>query len=155
MYTILRRDAIFDNVNRARIYQVIADFPGLCYHELMEKTKLHTGTLVYHLDVLEREKLVRSFPEGRLRRYRLHSNQENKSAEEISRDINGAAYALRSKILKVVREKDEITQKEICGVLGVNKQIVSYHIKNLEQEKLLRTERKGLTKRCHAIEKHQ
>lgn len=93
--------------------------------------------------------MVISYPDGRFRRFRLHSDQEKKSAEEILTDINRVDEVMRTKILKLIKRKDGITQKEICKTLGISKQIASYHIINLESDELVRTEKHGLVKRCY------
>ena len=151
LYTILKKEELLSNVNRSRVYQVISDFPGIHYCDIMKRIKFPEGTFRYHLDILEREKLIMSYPDGRFRRYRLHASQEGKSAAEVLRDINRVDEVMRTRIVNLIREKEVISQKEICKLLGSSKQVVSYHIRNLEIDRLIRTEKHGLTKRCYYI----
>lgn len=149
LYTLLKKEEILSNVNRVRLYQLISDFPGIRICDIVDKTKLPKGTLTYHTDVLEREKLILSYPDGRFRRYRLHPNQDKKSASEVLNDINRVDEVLRTNIISLIKEKDGITQREICKTLGNSRQVISYHMKKLEVDGMIRTEKYGLTKKCY------
>lgn len=148
-YTLLKKEEILGNANRYRIYQVIADFPGIRYSDIMEKLKVASGLMEHHLDILEREKVIISYHDGRFKRYRLHPDQENKSAAEVQKIIEGADEAVRVRILGLIEEKNAITQNEICKKLRGSKQIISYHVRKLEADGMIRTEKSGLTKKCY------
>ncbi len=54
-----RREALLDHFVRGRLYQVIAENPGIHFSELRRRTGVGNGAALYHLSVLEKAGFVR------------------------------------------------------------------------------------------------
>jgi DNA-binding transcriptional ArsR family regulator len=69
LYSKLGREKILDNFLRGKIYGFVLANPGESQNHMMARLDIPHGTLLYHLERLERERLVKSRPDGALKRY--------------------------------------------------------------------------------------
>jgi len=101
-----------------------------------ETLELNNGTLAYHLNVLEKEGIIRSVKDGKFRRF---------FPSEMKIPHNGELPTkVQRLILEMVLETPAIAQKEISRVLGLSQSTVSYHLDRLRELGLVRAERRGM-----------
>lgn len=120
----------------------ISSRPGISLQELLRILPFKEGTLRYHLHVLEKEKRVHSrMHRGRRCYYPgstvLHSTRE--SEEDLIEHLS----PVQERILKVVEEMPDLTQKELVRNIRTNRFIVSYNIGKLKELGLVRVRREG------------
>jgi len=59
LYTRITKDEVLDNVNRERVYSHIRDHPGDHLSEIARQLGFDIKTIVYHINVLQREREIR------------------------------------------------------------------------------------------------
>jgi len=148
LYTRVKKDNVLEHFVRGRIFGYIEANPGVHYTAIMGALGLSNGVLAYHLQVLERESLVKSRNEGMYKHF-------YPTGATISQDLKGPYYGyldesnrikardlsrFQHELLNLVRQKEGVTQKEVAQSLGKSKQLISYHTRKLSKLGLLRKE---------------
>ena len=118
---------------RVRILDFIQQNPGVHFRELGRQLKINRGTLHYHLQVLERFRMISSEKTGKFTVY--YPNSEN------PHEVYPGETA--GKILCYLREAGVATQKEIAANLSISPSTVSYHLKNLRKAGLITLDKRG------------
>jgi predicted transcriptional regulator len=131
---VVRRKEVLDNKTRYALHGIIAERPGIHYSAIKEEFGLSNGAAAYHLDVLERERFIRSVRDGRLKRF-------YSARTKISRDQRMTPEEIRATIIGVVRERPGISQMELIEELGVDRDTVGYHLRMMVKEGLLKTDK--------------
>lgn len=143
LYTKLHKEKILDHFTRGRVYEHIRNNPGVHYSEIKRELELNNGSLAYHLHTLEREELIRSRTSGR---FKLFFPTDVK----IPKDMEPQVSAIRRQILNLIRNQPGITQKELASKLTNKKpRTISYHVKNMSREGVLRLEKAGREIKCY------
>ncbi len=135
LYTKIRRDHMMDHFVRGRIYEHICNNPGVNFSAIKDRFNLTNGTVTYHLSMLERQEFIRSRHDGIYKRYF--------KAGIAPGVLDESPMSLQRAILKLVTERPGLTQKEIARSLGTSKQLVSYYVRNMREERLVETHRSG------------
>jgi len=139
-YTRIKRKKLLDHATRMRIYRRVRNEPGVHFRALMEGLELKTGTLSYHLNVLEREEYLRSYQDGMYRRFALFD------------EISPSTFRLsniQGRILGAVRKHPGITQTRLSKLVGSSRMVVNYHIRILRDVDLVSIERDGRETHCY------
>jgi predicted transcriptional regulator len=144
LYTRLHREEILDNEPRGMIRGCIISDPGIRYNEIQRRCGLGNGKAAYHLQALEREGIIRSRSDGRLRRFY--------PAEMRLVDAPVRLDRLQRLIFDFLRERDGLSQREIAGALGISTPTVSRNMKRMAEMGVVRLERRGITVRCFVAE---
>ena len=110
---------------------------GYRYMDIKQNLNLSSGALTYHLDVLEREKLIQSQNRGSRKLY-------FPAGVPMPGD-GGGLHELQLRMLKVVDERPGIPLRDLAGVLGVSSQLVRYHLRTLQMQRLVAVQRVGLS----------
>ncbi len=126
LYIKLRKEQVMDHYVRGRIYQYIEMNPGDHFSAIKKALGLNNGTAVYHLEVLEREGVLKSQMDGVYRRF------YPADASLPARD-GGQLSEVQVRILDVVRNLPGVAQKEIAGVLGLRQPTLSYQLGRLQE----------------------
>jgi DNA-binding MarR family transcriptional regulator len=113
---------------RSQVFQVIQASPGIHASELTRRVGTGWGTIVHHLDRLERAKLVT---------VRRVNNQKCyfEAGGKVSRQDMAVASAVRSdsasQIAAFVASHPMTNQKEMAAELGISPALASFHVKKL------------------------
>ena len=128
--------------------------PGVHFTDIMKTLDIGSGNLAYHLDVLERERLIVSRREGV---YKLFYPRLWKSAKEpsplhfFSTGISRKDFkpsALDQKIIDMISEYPGISQVDIAENLGISKQSLNYHVRKLRRADIITVQREQGNTRC-------
>ena len=128
-----------DKFKAGRLYQTILLNPGINLAALRTVSGLKNGTLIYHLDRLEKDGSISSQRLGQLRIF--YPSEEAGEIEE----LEGGVQYLREnqkRILQLLTEHPDQTQKAIVKSTGMKQQLVSYHLRELWRKGYIR--RRGL-----------
>jgi DNA-binding MarR family transcriptional regulator len=136
LYTRLRKEEVLDHFVRGQIYGYIAAHPGEHYNSLKDALKVTNGTLAHHLRTLEMQGFVKADRDGIYKRFYPVEMQ-------IPRDKGIRLSDLQHHILTLIRDDGGPTQQEIAGRLDVSQQTVSYNLRHLGREGLVRMEKVG------------
>jgi DNA-binding MarR family transcriptional regulator len=138
LYTRLAKPDVLGHPERDRLYKLIEAQPGAHFHALQRELQWNTGTLTYHLRVLERHGFIVDRRDGAYRRFYLQGAAPRK--ELFSPD---APQGLRADVLEAIRSHHGISQSDLALALSANKQTVNYHVKALERQGIIRVEKRG------------
>lgn len=126
------------NNNRFQIYQKVSGKPGMTFSELMKLLNFKEGTLRYHMNFLQKKKLIRSTEqEGRKRYYSIDA--PSIAITSTSPNITG----VQGNILEIIENNQGINQKDLSRQIRKNRFLVAYHIQSLFDMGLIRRERIG------------
>ena len=140
LYTRLHKDEVLDNETRGMIRGCIISDPGIHYNEIQRRLNLGNGKAAYHLQTLEREGVIRSVSDGRLRRFYPAGMRLSEIPVWLDR--------LQKLIFEVLREHDGLSQREIAAAAGVSTPTISRNVKAMAGLGVLRLERHGITVKC-------
>jgi len=146
LYSRLKRREVLDHEARGVIIGHIKDHPGEHFNSLKSKLDFRNGTLAHHLNVLERERVIKSVRYGKYRRF-----------FPVGMTVSRKAYPteVEQEILDVVRRKPGINQKSIAKKVDKSKSTVNYHIDKLREYNIIRTEKNGLSLRHYVVDPDQ
>ena len=153
LYTRLRKKDILDDFNRGRIMGYVETNPGVHFTDIMRTLDIGSGTLAYHLDVLEKERFIVSRREGVYKLFypRLWQSKEAPRALPFfstgSSRKNFRPSALEKKVIDIIEMFPGITQVDIAEQLGISRQSMSYHIRKLRRAEVI-TVKKEKGKTC-------
>jgi predicted transcriptional regulator len=144
LYTRKSKDDLNkDNYKRGLIFGFILGSPGECYTALKRALKLKNGTLTYFLNILEREGAIKSDRDGMYKRFYPTDVEVIGEVLELSE--------VQKKIYLAINENEGISQKGIAKKMDIAPQVVNYHIKLLEEARVIKVERDGRKTRCFII----
>ncbi|HVL86943.1 MAG TPA: winged helix-turn-helix transcriptional regulator [Candidatus Thermoplasmatota archaeon] len=127
LYTRLRRPDVVEHRHRERLLSEVRGDPGVDATELKRRTGLAWGTIVYHLSVLERERLVSSLREGRHRRFFPQGEIDHGLREPLAVLRNERA----SHVLSAIRGAPGLAQKDLSRATGLTPSTVHWHVERL------------------------
>ncbi|MFO8051543.1 MAG: winged helix-turn-helix transcriptional regulator [Thermoplasmatota archaeon] len=122
IYSKLSRKDILNHEIRGLIRGYIIANPGDHYSSIKRNLDLNNGTLAYHLRVLEQNGFVKSMYDGIYKRYYPSNVNISKLKKNVSK---------QEEIFNIILENPGITMEHIGRMIGVSRQVVNYHVKNL------------------------
>ncbi len=122
LYSKLSKKDILNHEVRGLIRGYIIANPGDHYSSIRRNLDLNNGTLAYHLRVLEQNQYIKSFFDGIFKRY----YPSNVNIQKVQRNISK-----QEEIFNVILEFHGVTMEDIGNRIGVSRQVVNYHVKNL------------------------
>jgi DNA-binding MarR family transcriptional regulator len=142
LYTRLKREEVLDHFVRGQIYGYILSNPGEHYTGIRDHLKVNNGTLSHHLRTLEVQGFIRSMRDGsRKRFYPISMVMQRERGIRLS--------DLQLKILDRVEDGDGPTQSVIAEAVDSTQQSVSYNLRAMVREEVIRVEREGRQKRYY------
>jgi parallel beta-helix repeat protein len=141
LYTRIKKDEVLDQYTRGKIHGYIIANPGNHYNVIKKKLNLKNGTLAYHLNVLEREKLIKSTRDGLYKRF-YSAEMSRSNIEKIEENGHKLSKKQRS-ILQIIKDKPGITQKEIVALSRLKQPTVNYNIGVLTDNNTIYSKKDG------------
>jgi predicted transcriptional regulator len=114
---------------RREIYRFILMYPGLHIRELSRKLNVPKSTMIYHLNYLEKHKILTSKTDGGFTRFYVSQTVENidKKMLQILRQN------LPLKIILFLLRWPNSTNKDISKYLNKHRTTVAFHLKKLQE----------------------
>jgi len=137
-----------ENFERGRIYGFIENNPGTYYTEIMKNLGIGNGTLSHHLYMLEKMSMIKSRQEGIRHRAFFITSTQYPEGEQLR------FTTLQSEIIRLIKENNGISEKEIISKLGEKQQTINYNIKMLQRKNIIRLEKKGRDSYCYVNEQN-
>jgi predicted transcriptional regulator len=143
------------DAQRARIAAFISEHEGAHLGGIVRKLDLGNHQATLHLSVLEAEGEIWSRRDGRLLRfYSKDISKLTPIAELPTPPLVHAPDSIQIRLLDRLarvpsadRESGPLSQGELAREIGCSQQLISYHLKQLAGEGLVRSERVGVRKR--------
>ncbi|MCG2827206.1 MAG: winged helix-turn-helix transcriptional regulator, partial [Thermoplasmatales archaeon] len=134
LYTRIKKNHVLDHFTRGRIYGYVEANPGANYNMIRDALAVNNGSLAYHLRMLEKTEYVISRKAGKCRYF-------YPSSANISRK-NGLSN-LQNNILEKIAETPGATQKVVADGTGVSQQVISYNVKKMMKDGVLKIRTNG------------
>jgi predicted transcriptional regulator len=141
----LTMEEVLENENRNKIIELILDNPGIHFNQLLRKTDLAPGNLVWHLDILETYKVIGKKRVGNYVAY-FPYYQKNPISNI---DLKLQKSELTLQVLEMIEEKPGIYNKIITDKLEINRKTIDYHIKKLMDLGLINRKKDGRKKKLY------
>ncbi len=130
------------NETRSRLMERISSKPGISLQELLQLLPQKEGTLRYHLHTLEKQSKIHSKMHRGRRCYYAGAKLFHR-ARETQEDLIKHLSPVQEKILNIVEEMPDLTQKELVRDLRMNRFVISYNIGKLKVLGMVRIRREG------------
>ncbi|SHL23201.1 winged helix-turn-helix transcriptional regulator [Haladaptatus paucihalophilus] len=125
-----------ENSTRAKIYDAIADEPGLSLSALSERTEIPRSTVRYHVRILQEEGLVETTTVRGKRRVHPAGDENPELAASLSDDSTAT-------LLETVARDGPASVSDLADALDRTPGTVSYHLERLADDGLVERERAG------------
>ena len=139
----LSLDDVLENENRNKIIELILNEPGVHFNELLRKTGLAAGNLVWHLDILQTYKIIGKKRIGNFIAY-FPYYQKN-PISNINLKLQKSKLTLE--ILEMIEQDPGIWNNLITKKLKVDHKTIFYHINKLKELDLINLKKEGRKKK--------
>ena len=139
----LTLDEVLENENRNKIIDLILKEPGIHFNELLRRTELAAGNLVWHLDILETYKIIGKKRISNFLAYFLYYQKNPIS----NLDLKLSKSNLTLEILKMIEKEPGIWNSIITQRQKVDHKTIHYHISKLIDLELVITKKEGRKKK--------
>ena len=130
LYTRLRRDDVLENYRRGMIHGFVLAHPGVSFTEMKEALSISSGSLVYHLSVLQDKGQVCCRKSGTYMRYYINGSP-------ISEILRLGLTAFQMEILRHIHSKGEASANDIRRTVTASRQTLHYNLKKLLTDGIL------------------
>ena len=141
----LSLDEVLENENRNQIIDLVLNEPGIHFNELLRRTGLAAGNLVWHLDILETYKVIGKKRVGKFIAYFPYYQKNPLS----NLDIKLSKSKLTLEILEMIEEEPGLWNNLITKKLEVDHKTIQYHINKLKELNLIRFRKDGRKKKIY------
>ena len=135
LYTRMKKEEVLDQFTRGQIYGYIVVHPGDSYVDIKRNLQLNNGTLTHHLNVLERDGMVRSKNQGTRKLFFA-------AGARVPED-GGGMHEVQQQIMKHLQESGGLAVSDVAGVIGISRQLAIYHLRDMSRKGLVRIERRA------------
>jgi DNA-binding MarR family transcriptional regulator len=135
LYTRMKKEDVLGQFTRGQIYGYIVVHPGDSYVDIKRNLQLNNGTLTHHLNVLERDGLIRSKNQGTRKRFFA-------AGARVPED-GGGMHEVQQQILRHLEESGGLAVSDVAGVIGISRQLAIYHLRDMNRKGLVRIERRA------------
>ncbi len=136
---------VLDNENRDKIIDLILKNPGIHFNELLRKTGLSPGNLVWHLDILETYKIIKK---KRFEHFLIYIPYYQKNPIS-NLDLKLQKSELTLKVLEMIEKEPGIWNNSITKKMKINRKTIQYHIKKLSDLGLIYSDKIGSKKKLY------
>jgi DNA-binding transcriptional ArsR family regulator len=139
----LTLDEVLENENRNKIIDLILKEPGIHFNELLRKTGLAAGNLVWHLDILQTYKIIGKKRVGNFIAY-FPYYQKN-PISNVNLKLQKSKLTLE--ILEMIEHEPGIWNNLITKKFKVDHKTIHYHLNKLYELGLIKQEKEGRKKK--------
>ena len=141
----LSLEDVLENKNRNKIIDLILKEPGIHFNELLRKTEIAAGNLVWHLDILETYKVVGKKRIGNFIAY-FPYYQKNPIS---NLDLQLSKSKLTLGILEMIEKEPGLWNSIITKHFKVDHKTIQYHINKLKDLNLIHFRSEGRKKKIY------
>lgn len=139
----LSLEDVLENENRNKIIDLILKEPGIHFNELLRKTEIAAGNLVWHLDILETYKVVGKKRIGNFIAY-FPYYQKNPIS---NLDLQLSKSKLTLEILEMIEKEPGLWNSIITKHFKVDHKTIQYHVDKLKDLNLINFKSEGRKKK--------
>ncbi|MFX1568937.1 MAG: hypothetical protein ACFFCV_11295 [Promethearchaeota archaeon] len=141
----LTLDEVLENENRNKIIDLILTEPGIHFNELLRRTGLAAGNLVWHLDILQTYKIIGKKRIGNFIAY-FPYYQKNPISNV---DLKLQKSKLTLEILEMIEQKPGVWNNLITKKFKVDHKTIQYHLNKLNELGLIKLKKEGRKKKIY------
>ena len=141
----LSLDEVLENENRNKIIDLILNEPGIHFNELLRRTGLAAGNLVWHLDILLTYKVIGKKRIGNFIAY-FPYYQKNPISNV---DLKLQKSKLTIEILEMIEKNPGVWNNLITKEFKVDHKTIQYHLNKLIELGLIKFEKDGRKKKIY------
>jgi DNA-binding transcriptional ArsR family regulator len=141
----LSLDEVLENENRNKIIDLILNEPGIHFNELLRRTGLAAGNLVWHLDILLTYKVIGKKRIGNFIAY-FPYYQKNPISNV---DLKLQKSKLTLEILEMIEKNPGVWNNLITKEFKVDHKTIQYHLNKLIELDLIRFIKDGRKKKIY------
>ena len=141
----LSLDEVLENENRNKIIELILNEPGIHFNELLRKTDLAAGNLVWHLDILQTYKIIGKKRVGNFIAYFPYYQKNPISNVDLK--LQKSKFTLQ--ILEMIENEPGIWNNLITKKFKVDHKTIHYHLNKLQELGLIKSEKEGRKKKIY------
>ncbi|MCK4379788.1 MAG: hypothetical protein KAW51_01540 [Candidatus Lokiarchaeota archaeon] len=141
----LSLDDVLENENRNKIIDLILNEPGIHFNELLRKTGLAAGNLVWHLDILVTYKVIGKKRIGNFIAY-FPYYQKNPISNV---DLKLKKSKLTLEVLEMIEKQPGIWNNIITKKFKVDHKTIQYHLNKLIDLGLITFRKEGRKKKIY------
>ncbi len=139
----LSLEDVLENENRNKIIDLILKEPGIHFNELLRKTEIAAGNLVWHLDILKTYKVVGKKRIGNFIAY-FPYYQKNPIS---NLDLQLSKSKLTLEILEMIEKEPGLWNSVITKHFKVDHKTIQYHVDKLKDLNLINFKSEGRKKK--------
>lgn len=139
-FRITERANVFENSNRARIYEYIKTRPGAYLSEIIEKAGIDRGAARYHIKILKAHHKIEAYRESGKTRYFQNNSTYG---EEEKKVVSALQNATNQRIISEIQNGKCNTNLALAREIGVSRATISWYVKNLKETGLIDETRIG------------
>ncbi len=142
MFTRFERDTVLGHPKREALYAQIMSKPGVTLQDLCEETGLSRTAVSHHLRLLEQQHLIVSKRMGRSRHFFENGGRYGRD----QKDAYAVLHNDRSKeVHEFISKNPGAIQKDLCEAMDIQASVAHWHVKRLEEARLIEAVRQGRT----------
>ena len=138
----LTMEDVLENENRSRIIDLIVDNPGIHFSELLRQTKIAPGNLNWHIEILDRYKIIKSEIVGKYVMYFPYYDKNPLS----NIDLKLQKSKTTMDVLQIIQTTPGLSQNQIARQIERNHKTVKYHLDKLIEAGLIEKQIEGKKK---------
>lgn len=129
LYSKIERDEVLDQPNRKKIYTCLHENPGINLTKIHRELDMGYGTLVHHLSILEKKKLITSEKSMGLKTFYPRSTK-NHTGEGKNDFLLSPS---QTQIIDFLKQRKSASRKNMQEALNMNPKTVGYHLQKLKE----------------------
>lgn len=141
----LTLEEVLENENRDKIIDLILKEPGIHFNELLRRTELAAGNLVWHLDILETYKVI---GKKRIGNYIAYFPYYQKNPIS-NLDLKLSKSKLTLEILELIENEPGVWNSIITKKKKVDHKTIQYHIQKLLDLGIIHSKKEGIKRKFY------
>ncbi len=131
---------VLDQGLRSRIYEYIRQNPGIHLRGLSSEMQVKMGTLRYHLNMLRHTHKIAVSGDAATVRFYENNGTYSTEEQQVHKHLRNETT---QKILSVLLDRPMASRQDLAEAAGVTGPSVSWHMKRLEEDRLVIPRREG------------
>ncbi|MCA1812824.1 MAG: winged helix-turn-helix transcriptional regulator [Halobacteriales archaeon] len=151
LYSRIEREAAMLNERRNQLYDIVRAEPGIHLSDLVRRSGLGWGAALYHLSVLEKNRVLVAQAQGGFKRYFANGQQSRQDMQRTSALRHAASKAL----FEAIQHAPGCSGRELASMLGLSPSSLARASGRLEDAGLVVRVREGRKMRYFAAQTGQ